>query len=606
MTARAKRSTRRHPKREYDASSELQFDVTEAQDVFDRLSLKSVELDDYLLIIRSVIDVTIGEEPYLALMLLLDTDTGRFFARVWNRTILTGRVFRKEEFLEICSELFGRGMPCMGYPDEERDETAEGLLTSHIPYPRKISRLCNDLLGKGASTDVLTCKECLKLGEPKELKVEIQEDFDETKDPSEEIAVAHFEDYNEDEGEASLGKVVKHESHEFNYVIGDEFKTENEEDNFKEDTEEYKFDANQVVHGEDKEKADEECRNRDSSDDDDDDYVPPNDDSGGLDSEDGRSPKQNPLKPKESRGRPPKPITDPKLCSETRQRKVKQLRITFKGWCSQLGCEVNQLSGLLLYLNNICAKCSKQELAKRSNVCTEGASPELAKIGWEITHSKLCSGMLRQKVEEMRATFQGWCTKLGCTTDQLNGLFLHLNNYRKKQKLALVGRKIFKGESLHAAEDDNGTKVIERVAFSDNKQKLEGEPKFICTICGKKLMTRRNLLAHEREHGGTMDTCDICGQRFTMFNALANHKAQKHRKISDPQEVHCCDKCGKQYGSKASLDTHIKNVHGEPVKCEHCEFSTSNRQVLVRHQGTHGDPKYKCSICGKLFREAIQ
>ena len=245
---------------------------------------------------------------------------------------MTSRVFRKEEFSEICNELFGRGMPCMGYPDEERDETAaEGFLTSHIPYPRKISRLCNDLLGKGASTDVLTCKECLKLGEPKELKVEIQEDFDETKDPSEEIAVAHSEDdNNEDEAETSLGKVVKHESHEFNYVIGDEFKTENEEDNFKEDAEEYKFDADQFVHGEDKEKADEECRNRDSSDDDDD-YVPPNDDSGGPDSEDGKSRKQNPLlKPKESRGRPPKRITDPKLCSATRQRKVKQLRITFK------------------------------------------------------------------------------------------------------------------------------------------------------------------------------------------------------------------------------------------------------------------------------------
>ena len=170
MTARAKRATRRRPKREYDASSELQFDVTEAQDVFDRLSLKSVELDDYLLVIRSVTDVTVGGEPHLALMLLLDTDTGRFFARVWNRTILTGRVFRKEEFLEICNELFGRGMPCMGYPDEERDETADGFLASHIPYPRKISRLCNDLLGKGASADVLACPECLKLGEPRELK----------------------------------------------------------------------------------------------------------------------------------------------------------------------------------------------------------------------------------------------------------------------------------------------------------------------------------------------------------------------------------------------------------------------------------------------------
>ena len=62
-------------------------------------------------------------------------------------------------------------MPCMGYPDEEEEgDKAEEFLPSHNPYPRKISRLCNDLLGKGASADVLACPECLKLGEPKELK----------------------------------------------------------------------------------------------------------------------------------------------------------------------------------------------------------------------------------------------------------------------------------------------------------------------------------------------------------------------------------------------------------------------------------------------------
>ena len=35
------------------AESELQFDTADAQTVMDRLSLKSVELDDYLLVVRS-------------------------------------------------------------------------------------------------------------------------------------------------------------------------------------------------------------------------------------------------------------------------------------------------------------------------------------------------------------------------------------------------------------------------------------------------------------------------------------------------------------------------------------------------------------------------
>ena len=58
----------------------------------------------------------------------------------------------------------------MGYPYEEGDTDGD-FLTSHTPYPRKISKNCSDLLGKGANADVPTCGECLKLGETKVLKV---------------------------------------------------------------------------------------------------------------------------------------------------------------------------------------------------------------------------------------------------------------------------------------------------------------------------------------------------------------------------------------------------------------------------------------------------
>ena len=432
-------------------------------------------------------------------------------------------------------------------------------------------------------------------------KVEVEEDLadvdyniNDPKDTYEAMAMAHYEDDDEDDEVKSKGEVVKHESHAFYDIIGNEFGTGDEKDEYKEDMGEYKVDVDQVVNEDEKEKPDEECKNRDSSSDDD--YDPPKDDC------DSPSPNPNLLKPRKTRGRPPKQIT--KACSYTRQKRVKKLRVTFKEWCVQLGCEVNELNGILLYLDNICAKCSKQKLSKRDNICTEGANPELAKIGWEITHSKLCSDMRQHKVEEVRATFQEWSTKLECTTDQLNGLFLYLNNYTKKQKLALIGRKIFKEEPIQIAKDDgDGTKVIERVALNDRTQKAEEEPKFMCTLCGKKLMTQRKLLAHEREHGGTIDTCDICGKGFTMVNALAIHKAQMHKKNANPEEIHCCDKCGKQYGNKGSLDRHIKNVHGEPIKCKHCEFSTSSKTVFARHQETHGDPKYKCSICGKMFRD---
>ena len=54
---------------------------------------------------RSCPDATVGGEPYLALTLFLDmSGTGRFFARVWNKTTVAGRMQRMAEFSQVKSE----------------------------------------------------------------------------------------------------------------------------------------------------------------------------------------------------------------------------------------------------------------------------------------------------------------------------------------------------------------------------------------------------------------------------------------------------------------------------------------------------------------------
>ena len=69
------------------------------------------------------------------------------------------------------------------------------FLASHCPYPRKISRLCEDLLGKEAGADASACPECLKLAEEaKELKAEVKEDLEDV-------------DHNVDGTRDSLGDV---------------------------------------------------------------------------------------------------------------------------------------------------------------------------------------------------------------------------------------------------------------------------------------------------------------------------------------------------------------------------------------------------------------
>ena len=301
--------------------------------------------------------------------------------------------------------------------------------------------------------------------------------------------------------------------------------------------------------------------------------------------------------------RPTVSITDPDMRSSLRSERVKEMRKIFKKWCCELECELDQLNGLLLYLNNICAKCQEQDLAGRDNVCTEGSSTEIAKFGWGITDSKLCLEEIRQRIQELRATFEEWCAKLRCRPDQLSGLFLYLDNiHTKKHKtVSKVGWNLFKEEPLQITER-------EKDRFKERKKckRRKDESKHICTLCGEMLISKRKLICHERQHAGTIDTCDICGQQFALFNALVNHKVQAHKKKlseRDASELHCCDQCGKQYGSRSSLDSHTRNAHGEPIKCEHCEFITPNQQLLARHVTRHEDPSFKCSICGKMFRD---
>ena len=61
------------------------------------------------------------------------------------------------------------------------------------------------------------------------------------------------------------------------------------------------------------------------------------------------------------------------------------------------------------------------------------------------------------------------------------------------------------------------------------------EPQFKCSYCGKMLMTKARLKAHENEHMGHKPfTCDSCGKSFTDRQALSQHKRLVH-KIAGPK-----------------------------------------------------------------------
>ena len=133
------------------------------------MSLSTMVVGNYLVIVKSDFDIVISEEPYLALMILLNTMTGRYIARVWNQTVYTGMLNNVEELKVACSKHFEL-RPCLGFPvqESELEETEFDFIVSFSPVPSKISKSCLKVRSKDAGSEIQSCSECLKLKQPSE------------------------------------------------------------------------------------------------------------------------------------------------------------------------------------------------------------------------------------------------------------------------------------------------------------------------------------------------------------------------------------------------------------------------------------------------------
>ena len=79
--------------------------------VLSKLELVAVEIEDWVIFHRSRFDMSVNEEPYLALQLYLNSKTGAFITRVWGRTCSRGNVANNESEIEgLCRKVFGSGI----------------------------------------------------------------------------------------------------------------------------------------------------------------------------------------------------------------------------------------------------------------------------------------------------------------------------------------------------------------------------------------------------------------------------------------------------------------------------------------------------------------
>ena len=147
-----------------------------------------------------------------------------------------------------------------------------------------------------------------------------------------------------------------------------------------------------------------------------------------------------------------------------------------------------------------------------------------------------------------------------------------------------------------------------------NRQVQEDNQQYQCPLCLSKFSKSFQLDIHYAEVHETIDpvhegkkshACTACDKAFVCMFELNKHI------LDDHNPVHKCSLCNSKFLQKATLECHIKEVHGESLnRCSLCSRTFSNIENLNAHIASVHEAKkpakaaqnrYKCEICDKNF-----
>ena len=122
---------------------------------------------------------------------------------------------------------------------------------------------------------------------------------------------------------------------------------------------------------------------------------------------------------------------------------------------------------------------------------------------------------------------------------------------------------------------------------------------FACTICGKKLASKKTLNHHLLIHSGEKPfVCSQCGRSFARKYDLI-----RHNRVHSGEKPFACSECGKAFGHKIDLTRHYRIHSGEkPYACIQCGKAFAQKIDLTRHFRLHsGEKPFSCEKCGNSF-----
>ncbi len=121
---------------------------------------------------------------------------------------------------------------------------------------------------------------------------------------------------------------------------------------------------------------------------------------------------------------------------------------------------------------------------------------------------------------------------------------------------------------------------------------------FNCNICHQSFAERTELQSHQKEHIDSVEyTCNACNMQFKDSHELANHMNTHGDRRYE------CPVCNRVFAHGTTLKVHLRLHTGEkPFKCTYCDRHCRTRSQLNTHMRVHtGEKPYHCPTCAASF-----
>ena len=578
-----------------------------------RLEIVMVKIENWMILQRSVFDITVNGEPFPALQLYFNIKTGTYLTRVWGRTHSKGEILANDvtEFELLCNEMFAQGLACC--PGQTaKDGEDEGLISVKYPFQRKVSAGCaivhlqNNDVHDGVS--VAICVEC-KSNE--NTKIQIKE---------EDLCTNLYPDV----------KV-----------------TEIPEEYLMDDSNDIDEDALKVEHGPDVEEDSMEVIND----------VEEEESKGDPDWVPSLPPKQSSRRKSQSMVnniKISKVESEQAMPGEKDENKettkdlidLKRVDTREKSFACQ-HCSYKGATNELLYHHKRGRHRAEFDEERREKKRARGTFvpqtyrelrgsrriPDLwihsSTDKFECEHcgmqlSRNLKGIARhyRRQHLWGNFFCGWCKFFAYYPIEYASHMLDRHSDMEggvTAQCAECGEEVHlngnvKALAEHYKECAVAAENLKRKLLMESKKKEEDmkdttliSARSVCQVCGKYIkqtFMQQHLRRHKLAESPNCPHSD-CNALFATSEAKKKHVNTVHKRPGV-----ACEKCGKLFQSAANLREHMQLVHEKrslDVKCTECDMIFINRQNRNRHLNQmHYPDKFRCKTCQRSYGNAHQ